>query len=76
MCTELENLEYMGDEDIFDNEDGMNFIRSTWYFKLKRYPDVIIKISKLDYVLVGTCNLNEYIYLRLMRLLFNGILLF
>ena len=33
-CTELENLEGMGAQDIVDPEDNMNVIRSTWAFKL------------------------------------------
>ena len=62
----------MGYWDVVDREDGMDVIKSTWDFKLKKYPDRIIKISKLDSVLVVTCNSKEYISLRLLRLLLNG----
>ena len=34
-CTELETLEGMGDWYVVDSEDDMNFIWSTWDFKLK-----------------------------------------
>ena len=36
----------MGAWDVVDIEDVMNVIRSAWAFKLKVYPDVIIKRSK------------------------------
>ena len=48
-CNELENLEGMRDWDVVDREDDMNVIRLTWVFKLKRYPDGLIK--KFKYIL-------------------------
>ena len=32
--------------EVVDQEDDMNAIRSTWAFKLKRYPDGLIKKFK------------------------------
>ena len=46
MCTEIETTEGMGSWDLVDCEDDMNVIRSTWYFKLKQYPDGLIKKLK------------------------------
>ena len=39
-------FEGLGAWDVVDCEDVMNVIRSAWAFKLKVYPDVIIKRSK------------------------------
>ena len=32
--------------EVVEQQDDMNVLRSTWAFKLKRYPDVLIKIFK------------------------------
>ena len=45
-CNEIETLEVMGSWDVVDHEYVMNVIRLTWYFKLKPYPDGLIKNYK------------------------------
>ena len=32
--------------EVIDCEDDMNYIKSTWAFNLKRYPDGVIKKFK------------------------------
>ena len=44
--TEIETLKSMGAWKVVDCEDDMNVIWSTWAFKLKRYPYVLIKKFK------------------------------
>ena len=41
--TEIETLESMNSWEVVDREGYMNFLKSTWAFKLKRYPDGFIK---------------------------------
>ena len=45
-CNKLESIKGMGYWDVVDSENDMNVIRPTWDFKLKRYPDGIIKKFK------------------------------
>ena len=44
--TEIETLEGMDAWDVVDKTDDMNVIDSTWAFKLKRFPDGLIKKFK------------------------------
>ena len=49
--VELETLEGMGAWEIVDQTDDMNVIDLTWAFKLKSYPDGLIKKFKARQVL-------------------------
>ena len=51
--TELETLEGMDAWEIVDQTDEMNVIDSTWAFKLKRYPDGLIKKFKARFCARG-----------------------
>ena len=51
--VELETLEGMGAWEIVDQTDGMHVIDSTWAFKLKRYPDGLIKKFKARFCARG-----------------------
>ena len=46
-CKDIENFEVMEAWEVVDITDEMNFIESTWDFKLKRFPDGLIKKSRL-----------------------------
>jgi hypothetical protein len=43
---EIETLEEMGAWEVVDRKDGMNVIESIWAFKVKRYPDGVVKKFK------------------------------
>ena len=43
---------------VVDSEDDMNAIRSTWYFKLKRYPYGLIKEFKARFCARGDMQLE------------------
>ena len=45
-CKEIETLEGMYTWDIVDCSEDMNVIDATWAFKLKRFPDGMIKSFK------------------------------
>ena len=51
--TEIETLEAMGAWEVVDRTDDMNVIDSTWAFKLKRYPDGLIKKFKARFCARG-----------------------
>ena len=51
--TEIETLEGMGAWDIVDRQPEMNVIDSTWAFKLKRYPDGLVKKFKARFCARG-----------------------
>ena len=51
--TEIETLESMGAWDVVDQTEDMNVIDSTWAFKLKRYPDGLIKKFKARFCARG-----------------------
>ena len=58
--------------DVVDCEYNMNVIRSTWAFKLNRYPDGLIKKFKSRFCALGGMQLEGiYIHLVLMRMLLN-----
>ncbi len=65
-------MEEMGAWEVVDREEGMNVIDSIWAFKLKRYPDGVVKKSRPDSVLVVINNSKELTSLRPMLLLSNG----
>ena len=56
-CTELETLEGMGAWYVVYSEDDMNVIRSTWDFKLNKYPDGLIKTFKARFYAYGDMQL-------------------
>ena len=47
MKTEVATLEGMESWEVVDRTDDMNVLPSTWAFKIKRYPDVNVKIRPL-----------------------------
>ena len=47
MKVEIDTLESMGAWKIVYRYDSMNVIDLTWAFKFKRYPDELIKNSKV-----------------------------
>ena len=56
--SEIEALESMKAWEVVDQEDDMNVIRSTWAFKLKRYPDGLIKKFKARFCAHGGMQLE------------------
>ena len=48
--TEIETLESMDAWEVIDKPEGANVIDSTWAFKLKRYPDGLIKKLSLIHI--------------------------
>jgi hypothetical protein len=50
---EIETLEGMNAWTVVEREDDMNVIDSTWAFKLKRYPDGMIKKFKARFCARG-----------------------
>jgi hypothetical protein len=50
---EIETLESMGAWEVVDEEPGMNVIDSTWAFKIKRFPDGLIKKFKARFCARG-----------------------
>jgi hypothetical protein len=67
MELEILTLESIEALQVFDWEDEMNVISSTWSFKCKRYPDGLIKKFKARFCARGdqqlegidTCNCDE-----------------
>ena len=45
-CKEIEKLEGMDAWDVVDRSEDMNVIDSLWAFKMKRFPDGMIKKFK------------------------------
>jgi hypothetical protein len=43
---EIETLESMDAWEVVDRDDSMNVIDSIWAFKVKRFPDVMVKKFK------------------------------
>ena len=52
-CKELETLEEMDAWEVVDRDDNMNVIDSIWAFKLKRFPDGLIKTFKARFCARG-----------------------
>ena len=50
---EIETLEKMGCWDVVDRPEGVHTIDSTWAFKIKRYPDGLIKKFKARFCVRG-----------------------
>ena len=50
---EIETLEGMGAWEVVDEPNGKNILDSTWAFKLKRYPDGLIKKFKARFCARG-----------------------
>ena len=59
MCTEIETLEGMRAWDVLNCNNGINFIISTWYFKLNQYPDGLINNSKARFCDHGYMQLEK-----------------
>lgn len=57
-CKEIETLESMGAWEVVDREEDMNVIDSTWAFKLKRYPDGMVKKFKARFCARGDQQLE------------------
>ncbi len=53
MVTKVETLEGIKALDVIDRTDDMNVIDSTWSFKLKQYPDVLINKYKARFCARG-----------------------
>ena len=49
----------MGDWFVVDREDNINVIILTWDFKLKQYPDELMKKFKAKFCARGDMQLNE-----------------
>ena len=57
-CKEVETLQSMEAWEVVDKEDGMNVIQSIWAFKLKRFPDGLIKKFKARFCARGDQQLE------------------
>ncbi|KAL7523033.1 hypothetical protein ACHAWF_000335 [Thalassiosira exigua] len=53
MKTEIATLEGMESWEVVDRTDDMNVLPSTWAFKIKRYPDDLIKKFKARFCAQG-----------------------
>lgn len=56
--VEIETLESMGAWEVVERTAEMNVIRATWAFKLKRYPDGLIKKFKARFCARGDMQLE------------------
>ena len=56
--VEIETLESMNAWEVVDREDGMNVLQSIWAFKIKRYPDGLIKKFKARFCARGDQQLE------------------
>ena len=52
-CKEVETLEFMDDWEVVDRTPDMNVIDSIWAFRLKRFPDGMIKKFKAQFCARG-----------------------
>ena len=52
-CIEVETLEKMDSWSVVDRTDDMNVLPSTWAFKIKRFPDGLIKKYKARFCARG-----------------------
>ena len=43
MKVNISTLESMGDWEIVNQDESINVVDLKWYFKCKRYPDILIK---------------------------------
>ena len=57
-CKEIETLVDMEAWEVVDREEGMNVIDSIWAFKLKRFPDGLIKKFKARFCARGDQQLE------------------
>ena len=56
--VEIGTLESMNAWEVVDREDGMNVLQSIWAFKIKRYPDGLIKKFKARFCARGDQQLE------------------
>ena len=56
--VEIKTLESMNAWEVVDREDGMNVLQSIWAFKIKRYPDGLIKKFKARFCARGDQQLE------------------
>ena len=59
VVTDIETLESMHAWEVVERESEMNVLKSTWAFKLKRYPDGLIKKFKARFCARGDMQLEE-----------------
>ena len=57
-CKEVKTLQSMGAWEVVDRGDGMNVIQSIWTFKLKHFPDSLIKKFKARFCARGNHQLE------------------
>ena len=57
-CKEIETLESMDAWEVVDREGDMNIIDAIWAFKLKRFPDGMVKKSKARFCARGDQQLE------------------
>ena len=57
-CKEIQTLEDMNAWDVVDRPDGKNVIESTWAFKLKQFPDGLVKKFKARFCARGDQQLE------------------
>ncbi len=53
VCIEVETLEGMDSWDVVDHTDDMNILQSIWAFKIKCFPDGLIKKFKAYFCACG-----------------------
>ena len=70
--TDIETLESMHEWEVVERESEMNVLKSAWAFKLKCYPDGLIKKFKHASVLEEICNWRGLISSKPMLRSFNG----
>ena len=57
-CKEIETIEGMDAWDIVDHSEDMNVVNSIWTFKLKYFPDGMIKKFKAQFCARGDQQLK------------------
>ncbi|KAL7519688.1 hypothetical protein ACHAWF_000950 [Thalassiosira exigua] len=62
MKTEIATLEGMESWEVVDRTDDMNVLPSTWAFKIKRYPDGLIKKFQAHFYARGDKNIEGVDY--------------
>ena len=56
--VEIETLEGMDSWEVVDRTEGMNVLQSIWAFKIKRFPDGLIKKFKTRFCTHGDQQLE------------------
>ena len=71
-CVEVKTLEGMDSWEVVDRTEDMNILQSIWAFKIKRFPDGLIKKFKACFCAPGDQQLEGIDFLRHMPRWFNG----